>query len=365
MIKFFEPEFGEEEKKNVFDCLSRNSITQGDYVRKFEEAFAKYCNVKYAVAVNNGTSALHLALVALGIGKGDEVIVPSFTFISSANAIVYAGATPVFIDCDDTFCINPGKIEKLITKNTRAIMPVHIYGNVCDMDRINEIAKKHNLYVIEDAAESHGSEYKGRKTGSFSDIGCFSFYGNKTLTTGEGGMCLTNDMKLKEKMELLRAQGKPKRTELKTGEDYAQKQFYHHIFGFNFRMTELQAAVGLAQLKKINEIVEKRRKIAESYSKLFNGRVKLQNVKPYAKHNYWMYGILLKDRKKQIEAAVSLKEKNIPVRSFFYPVHRQPFYNVKTDCPVAEDISERGLCLPNDIHMTESEIKEVVKGILK
>ena len=246
MIPIAEPLLEEEELNNVMEAVKSGWISsKGKFIPEFEENFARYCGVKHSVATSNGTVALHLALATLGIKEGDEVIVPTLTFIATANAVRYTGAKPVFVDSNpDYWCIDPEKIEGAITPKTRAIIPVHLYGHPCDMEAIMAVAKKHDLYVIEDAAEAHGAEHKGRKVGSFGDIACFSFYGNKIITTGEGGMCLTDDEILAERMRILRDHG------MNPG-----KRYWHDIVGFNYRMTNMQAAIGVAQLEKIDRVI--------------------------------------------------------------------------------------------------------------
>lgn len=264
MIPVCTPLLSGNEKKYLLDAIETNWISSsGKYISKFEEAFAKYCKVKHGIAVTNGTNALHLALTALGIGKGDEVIIPNFTMIASAFAVCYTDAMPVFVDANkDTWNIDPKKIEEKITDKTKAIMVVHIYGLPCDMDHIKEIASKHNLKVIEDAAESHGAEYKGEKCGALGDIACFSFFGNKIITTGEGGMVVTNEDKLAEKClyykNLCFPLGGP-------------RNYLHNDLGFNYRMSNLHAAIGLAQTEKANDYVEMRIKNNELYRKYLEG----------------------------------------------------------------------------------------------
>ncbi|KKM16310.1 hypothetical protein LCGC14_1687160, partial [marine sediment metagenome] len=243
MIPVAEPILGEEELKNVIEAIKTGWISsKGKFITEFENGFARYCGVKFGVTTSNGTAALHLALKALGIKEGDEIIIPDLTFVATASTVKYCNAKPVLVDIHPNYwCIHPEKIEEMITSKTKAIIPVHLYGNSCDMDPIMHIAREHDLYVIEDAAEAHGGKYKGKMLGSFGDISCFSFYANKTITTGEGGMCLTNDKDLAEKMINLRDHGMNK-----------EKRYWHDIIGYNYRMTNLQAAVGVAQLAKLS-----------------------------------------------------------------------------------------------------------------
>ena len=240
-IPVCEPLLGKNELKYVEDCIKTGWISsKGKYIDDFEKKFSAFCGVKHGITTTSGTTAIHLALAALGIKTGDEVIIPDFTMIATANPVVHLGAKPVFVDSDlQSWNIDPKKIEEKITKKTKAILVVHIYGHPCDMDPINEIAKKHNLFLIEDAAEAHGAEYKGRKTGSLSDVACFSFYANKIITTGEGGMVLTNNSEIADKCRLLKDLA------------FEKKRFWHHYAGYNYRMTNMQAALGVGQLELI------------------------------------------------------------------------------------------------------------------
>jgi len=256
----------------------------GEKLERFEKEFAAFCSSSYGIGTNNGTTALHLALVASGIGKGDEVIIPTFTMIATANAIIYSGAKPVLVDSEmETWNMDVSKIEEKITSKTKAIMVVHIYGHPADMDAVTELARKHKLWVIEDAAEAHGAEYKSRKTGNLSDIGCFSFYGNKIITTGEGGMVVTNNEKIADKARLLRSHA------------FGQPRFIHHKLGYNYRMTNVQAAIGLAQMEKADYLVGRRRENAKMYNVLLCGvdGITTPPEKPGYKNVYWMYGVLV------------------------------------------------------------------------
>ncbi len=353
MIPVAEPLLGEKELEYVTDCIRSGWISSiGKYVTKFEEEFSKYCNTKFSVAVANGTVALHLALAALGVGKGDEVIVPDLTFVATGNVVPYTGAKPVFVDIDrETWCIDPNKIQEKITKKTKAIIPVHLYGHPCDMDPIMEIAEENSLKVIEDVAESQGAEYRGKKAGSIGNIGCFSFYGNKMMTTGEGGMCVTNDEKIAERMRFL--------------ENHAmseEKRYWHTELGFNYRLTNLQAAVGLAQLEKINKFIEIKRKNAFLYNGLLKdvSGIVLPVEKPWAKNVYWMYSILVDERD---ELMKRLKDKGIETRPFFYPLHQLPHFKLDESFPVSDEISRKGINLPSSVNLKEEEIKEIVKII--
>jgi perosamine synthetase len=362
-IPVAEPQLGEKELEYVTDCINSNWISSiGDYIVSFEKGFAKFCDSKYAIAVSNGTAALHLALAAIGIGPGDEVIIPALTFVATASAVIYTGASPILVDSDPkTWNVNPEGIEERITARTKAIIPVHLYGHPCDMDPIMEIAKRHNLKVVEDAAEAHGAEYKGRKAGSIGDVGCFSFYGNKIITTGEGGMCVTNHKALAERMRFLRDHAMSK-----------TKRYWHPEVGYNYRITNIQAAIGLAQLEKIEEFIEKKRENASYYNSLLNRSkgVILPTEEEYAKNVYWMYSILIEneygiDRDTLMKR---LREKDIDSRPFFYPVHKMPFFEGSQDYPVAEDLSKRGINLPSSVKLRKDQIErivDIIKSIYK
>jgi perosamine synthetase len=354
-IPVAEPEIGEEEKRKVTEAVESGWVgSKGPFIEQFERGFSAYINTKHGVATSSGTTALHLALVALGIGKGNKVLVPSLSFIAVANAVTYTGAEPIFIDSHPEYwCIDPSRIEEKIDKQTKAIIIVHLYGHPCKMDEIMEIADTHKLHVVEDCAEAHGAEYEDRKIGSFGIISCFSFYGNKIITTGEGGMCLTNDEELTDKMKILRDHG------MTPG-----KRYWHEIVGFNYRMTNLQAALGVAQLKKIDLLVAKKRQIAFAYRKHLQG---LPNVKPapempWAKSVYWLYSVLVekKHRDKLIE---DLERKGIESRPFFYPQHILPPYNHGLRLPTAEDLAARGLNLPSGPRLSEDQIQKIVESM--
>jgi perosamine synthetase len=357
MIPLCVPEIKGNEWKYIKECLDTNWVSSaGSFVDKFENEFQKYMNVKSAVVTMNGTSALELALRSLNIGSGDEVIVSSMTFISPVNTIRYVGAEPVFVDvCTDTWVMDADKVEELITPKTKAIMPVHIYGHPVDMDKIIDIANRHNLYVIEDATESLGSKYKGKNVGSIGHVGCFSFNGNKLITTGSGGMLVTNDEKLGERAKYLSTQTK---SILPNG------AFYHKEVGYNFRMPNLLAAMGCAQLENITEYIDKKRKHAELYNSMLNKvkGIRLPVEKNWADNVYWMYSIIIEDSYglTRDELINKLKEQNIQSRPFFMPVHEMPPYkNYKHgDMSVTNDISKRGINLPSSVGLKEDEIKK-------
>ena len=356
-IPVAKPDIGEEEIKNITEAVRTGWVSsKGPFIGQFEKGFSNYVGVKHAIAVSNGTVALHLALTALGIGRDDEVIVPSLTFIAAANAVTYTGATPIFVDSHpDYWCMNPEAIKGTLSDRTKAIMLVHLYGHPCEIDPILEIARDKNLYVIEDCAEAHGAEYEGRKVGSFGDVSCFSFYGNKIITTGEGGMCLTNNEELAEKMRILKDHGmNPK------------KRYWHDVVGFNYRMTNLQAAVGVAQLEKIERLVEKKREIAKTYRELLAGTDAIIHAPEmsWAKNAYWFYSILLNSKVRD-KLIAHLDQEGIETRPFFYPIHTLPPYNRGLKLPVAEQLSARGLNLPSGPKITDEEIRTVASSLKK
>lgn len=361
-IPVSEPVLGGNEEKYVLECVRSSWISSlGKFIPEFEEGFAKFCGSKHGVAVMNGTVALQLALAALGIREGDEVIVPDLTFVATANAVRYVGAKPVFVDAElSTWNIDPEKIAAAVTKKTKAIIPVHLYGHPCDMDPILEIAKQHNLFVIEDAAEAHGAEYKGRKVGSLGSICCFSFYGNKIITTGEGGMCITNDSKLAGRMHFLK--------------DHAmrpEKRYWHPEMGFNFRMTNVQAAIGVAQLEQIEKFIVMKRRNAQLYKSLLQSikGLTMQPEMPWAKNVYWMHSVLVGEEEfgcSRDELMARLKEKGIDTRPFFYPMHQLPMYShghSDRDFPVAAELSRSGINLPSSAKLSEGDIRQVCSAI--
>lgn len=348
------------EKEYVLDCIESSWISSnGKYIGLFEKGFAEKIGVKHAVACCNGTVALHLALLALGVGPGDEVIVPTLTYVATANAVKYAGATPVLADSDpDTWNIDPKRVGPLITKRTKAIIPVPLYGHPCDMDPVMDIAERHGLYVIEDAAEALGAKYRGRPCGSIAHISTFSFYGNKTITTGEGGMVVTNDDELAAKVRILKGQGMdPKR------------RYWFPVVGYNYRMTNIEAAIGLAQLENAGKFFEKRRTVARWYSENLKGipGIRTPVEKDYALHSYWMYSVLVEEGygKGRDEVMEFLYKNGVETRPFFYPMHVMPVYRENSPgLRNAEDIASRGINLPTFYDLREEEVK-FIAGLLK
>jgi perosamine synthetase len=358
IIPVCEPTLSGNEAKYVMDCLESNWISSaGKYIPLFEEKFAAECGCKYGIACVNGTIALHLALAALGLEPGDEVILPTFTMIASINAVAYTGATPVLIDSEAcTWNMNVEQLADKITPRTRVIMPVHIYGHPVDMDPVMELAEKHGIFVIEDAAEAHGAAYKGRRAGGLGHAGCFSFYANKIITTGEGGMITTNDEILADLTRNLRDHAFS-----------AERHFWHKYMGFNYRMTNLQAAVGLAQVEQLATVVESRRRNAALYTALLKDIPGL--VTPpeagYARSVFWMYSLLVEDEfgmdRDQLRAY--LARRGIETRTFFIPMHLQPIYHDKfkgQSYPVSEMLCQRGFYLPSASSLTEAQIRHIV-----
>jgi perosamine synthetase len=359
-----QPLIDDVEVKNVTEAIKNGDISglSGRFIGELENGFAKFCGVKYGAVVNSGTTAIHLAVAALGIGKGDEVLVATMTNMATFFAVLYQGAKPVPIDCEiDTLNIDPKVIESKITKKTKAIIVVHLYGHPVDMDPIMKIAKKHKLFVIEDAAEAHGATYKGKVVGGIGDIGCFSFYSNKIITTGEGGIVVSNNKELIDKCKLIK--------NLAFGE---KDKFMHEDLGFKYQMTNLQAAVGVGQLSKIKKILKIKRDIAQFYLKELKGipEIQLPVEKKYAKNVYWMFNIILKGKLsgRRREFMAELKKRGVDTREDFVPFNEQKIFikqgiTKPSDCPVASKIYDDGMYLPSGTKISQNELKYVVKII--
>lgn len=364
MIPVNQPLFISDEERYLAECIKTGWVSsEGPFVKKFEENFSFYVGKKYGIAVSSGTAALEVAVGAIGLKPGDEIIMPTFTIMSCASAVLAYGGMPVFVDSEsETWNMDISKIEEKITEKTKAIMPVHIYGHSCDMDPILKIAKKYNLLIIEDAAEVHGGEYKGKKCGSFGDISCFSFYANKIITTGEGGMVLTDNEQYVERAKMLRNLGFGKEKE----------RFQYQELARNYRLTNLQAALGVAQLKNINKLIEIKRNNAQKYTERLKDIKELQlpTEKDWAKNVYWMYGIVL-DESTGFTAenfARSLAQAGVATRPFFYPLHLQPVLkklNIKPrgEYPIAERIAKQGLYLPSGLGLKNNQIDVICNRI--
>jgi len=352
MIPLFEPWLGEEELIQITEVIKSRWIAEGEKTRELERKIAALCGVKHAVAVSNGTVALYVGLKLLGVGEGDEVIVPDFTFIASANSVKLAGATPVFVDVDErTFNINPESTQKAITRKTKAIMPVHIYGQAADMDRIGKIATEYGLYIVEDAAQGIGVKFNGKHVGGFGNIGCMSFYADKTMTTGEGGMILTDDDRLAEECILMKNQGR-----LRAG------AYLHPNIGYNFRLSDLQAAIGVAQFSKLPTMIEMKKKNEKLYR---DHLIDVRGIEfPYTDprgHNVPFRISILIDNPEGLQKF--LESEGIASRRFFYPLHKQPCYNTGGEFPNAEKAYERGLSLPSSVALSEEQIEHVCETV--
>lgn len=367
MIPLCIPEIKGNEWNYIKECLDTNWVSSvGSYVNKFEENFGKFVGSESAVVTMNGTSALTLALQTLEIGQDDEVIVPSMTFIASVNPIKYVGAIPVFADITrDTWVLDVTKVEQLITSKTKAIMPVHIYGNMVDMEPLMKLAQKHNIYIIEDATEALGAKYKTSDgkihgAGTLGDFGAFSFNGNKLITTGGGGMLVRNDIELSKKAKYLANQAKSVRE---------NGAFFHEVIGYNYRMPNVLAAMGVAQLEKIEEYMKIKKEHAKLYNTLLSGikGITLPTQKDNVEHIYWLYGALVEDDYKmnRDELISYLKEKDIEARPFFEPIHSmKPYVNEKTNgMNITNEISQRGISLPSSVGLKEEEIRYICEFI--
>ncbi|MGA2599366.1 MAG: DegT/DnrJ/EryC1/StrS family aminotransferase [Bryobacteraceae bacterium] len=351
-IHVAQPWLAGNEKKYVNECLDSGWIAAGRFVAEFEERFAEFCGVKHAICCANGTSALHAALLALGVGPGGEVLVPTLTYVSTANAVHYCGATPVFVDSEPlTMNIDPARVEAKITARTKGIIPVHLYGHPVDMLPIKDAMARRGLFVLEDAAEAHGAEYRGERAGSLATASIFSFYGNKIITTGEGGMVTTSDSQLASRVRMIAGQGMD-----------PERRYWFPMVGNNFRMTNLQAAIGVAQLEQIDLHLAKRRQVAGWYRKHLSGlqdMITLPGEAPWAKHSFWMYTILLSENYplSRDEFMEELDRSGIETRPVFYPMHVMPPYREPNGkYPVAESLSKHGVNLPTHGMLTEEDI---------
>jgi len=361
VIPVCEPFLNGNEARYVEQCLRTNWISSaGRFIVDFEREFARVCGARYGVATTSGTTALHLALTIMGVGPGDEVIVPTFTMIASANTVRHTGAWPVLVDSErGTWNMDAAKIEEKISDKTKAIMVMHTYGHPCDMDPIQRLADKHGLFVLEDAAEAHGAEYKGRKIGGLGDAACFSFYANKIITTGEGGMITTNDKEFYEKAANLRDHSFSR-----------ERHFWHKYVAFNFRMTNMAAAVGLAQVEQFDDLVNRRIRHAGRYSSALKDveGLTLPPVTEGIKNVFWMYGLLVEEAFGigRDELRLRLAQRGIETRTFFIPIHLQPvYYNhfEGQEFPVAEALCQKGLYLPSAGGLTDAEIDFVCQAI--
>ena len=363
MISVYDPWIGEEEAEAVKEAVLRGEIsgTFGRTIPSFEEQFAAEIGCRHGIAVTSGTTALHLAVAACHFSPGDEILLSASTNIATALAIVHNNLVPVPIDSEPaSWNLNPDMIEDLVTAKTRAIIPVHLFGHPARMDKIMAIADKHNLKVIEDCAESHGATWQGKTTGTWGDLGCFSFYANKILTTGEGGMILTDDDALAEELRLLRNLA------------FKQPRFVHNEAGYNFRMTGYQAAMGLVQLSRFHEILKRKRRIADWYRQSLQGvpGIILPEDCQTGRHVYWVYGILLEPGLNREEVTGWLRQSGVETRAFFYPMNLQPCLQKipgfqSRPCPIAEGLGERGFYLPSGPNLSEEQVQNIAHLLKK
>jgi perosamine synthetase len=353
-IPLYQPYFSGREKRYVNECLDSLWIAKGPFISRFESQFAQYLGARHASTVCNGTAALHLALLALGIGPGDEVIVPTLTYIASVNVIAHVGATPVFADSlPDTWQLDPDDVRRKINSRTKAVMAVHLYGLPCDLEQLGAICRQHGLRLVEDCAESFGASFQGKPSGTFGDIAAFSFFGNKTITTGEGGMVVARDAEVHRKVGHLKGQGLSD-----VGE------YWHDILGFNFRMNNLCAAIGLAQLEMAAEILDRKRRIAGWYhARLRDLPLELHQESEGAKHSFWMVSALAADAPVRDALRAHLRSAGIETRPAFHPAHTMPVFHTTERFPVAESICQRGFNLPSYPALDEELVDRVCSSI--
>lgn len=355
MIPVYQPYFTGREKDYVNQCLDSTWISsKGEFISRFERSFAQYIGATHATTVCNGTVAIHLALEALGVGPGDEVIVPTLTYIASVNTIIQAGATPIFVDSlERTWQINPEDVKRKITSRTKAVMVVHLYGLPCDMDAITSICAEHGLLLIEDCAEAFGTRYKGQHVGTFGDAATFSFFGNKTITTGEGGMVVTKSKEVMERAYHLKNQGVSQ-----------TREYWHDAVAYNYRMTNICAAIGLAQLEQADTILAKKRQIAAWYQEgLTSLPLRTHDEEHGTVHSFWMCSIALDDSSARQPLRDHLKRAGIETRPLFYPSHTLPHCTTNASFPVAESLSSRGINLPSYPDLTKAQIEVICKEI--
>lgn len=355
MIPVYQPLFSGREKEYVNQCLDSTWISsKGEFIGRFESSFADYIGANHATTVSNGTVAIHLALEALGIGPGDEVIVPTLTYVASVNTIIQAGAIPVFVDSlEQSWQIDPQDVRRKITPRTKAVMAVHLYGLPCDMAALTAICKEHQLMLVEDCAEAFGTRYEGQHAGTFGDIATFSFFGNKTITTGEGGMVVAKEKAVIEKAFHLKNQGVSQ-----------SREYWHDTVAYNYRMTNICAAIGLAQLEKCDEILEKKRQIAEWYKEgLENLPLQFHEELPKTRHSFWMCSIAVNDARARQPLRDYLKKADIETRPVFHPAHTMPHCATGQSFPVAESLGARGINLPSYPGLQRGDADRVVRTI--
>lgn len=349
MIPVYQPDLSGREREYVLDCVDTAWISSiGKYTERFEQLVASYTGSRHAAAVSNGTVALHLALHCLDVGPGDEVIVPTFTYIASVNTIAQTGATPVFVDSrPGDWLLDVEDVRRKITSRTKAIMAVHLYGSICDMAALTDLAREHRVALVEDCAEALGSTLNGRHVGTFGDIGTFSFFGNKTVTTGEGGMVVTQGDALAARMRKVKGQGQS-----------LERRYWHDEIGFNYRMTNICAAIGVAQMERIDSILERKRQIASLYrSELSGAPFEFQQPLDGVVSSDWLVSLLLPRKSDRDQIMQRLAEENIDSRPVFYCAHHMPMYRTDDAHPVAEDIAARGISLPSYPALTDDQVR--------
>ncbi len=358
-IPVLEPVLDGNEKVYVTECLDAGWVSsKGEFVERFESMFSALHYDLTSVSTSNGTTALHLALVALGIGQGDEVIVPDLTFAATVNAVLYCGATPILVDVDvQSWNITAEIVGPAITNRTKAIIPVHLYGQPCDMAPLRQLADKHGLLVIEDSAEAIGSTYQGQPVGTLGDASIFSFFGNKTITTGEGGMVLFQDVEIADKARILRDHGMN-----------PNKRYWHEVVGYNYRLTNIQAAIGVAQLERLSQLVEAKQALASKYDAAFsNLDVNMQAKLPGTTTSSWLYGITLRNKTERDALVDYLAKKGIESRTFFYPMHQQPAYQalpIMGEFKISEKLADCGISLPSSASLSLSDQDYVIEQVL-
>lgn len=351
IIPVYQPDLSGNERRYVLDCVESGWISSiGKYTGQFEQMICDYTGSRHAAALSNGTVALHLALHCLDVGPGDEVIVPTFTYIASVNTIAQTGATPVFVDCrPDDWLIDVEDVRRKITPRTKAIMPVHLYGGICDMPALMALAKEHGLKVVEDCAEALGSTLDGTHVGTFGDVGTFSFFGNKTVTTGEGGMVVAQDDALAARLRKVKGQGQS-----------LERRYWHDEIGFNYRMTNICAAIGVAQMERIDAILKRKSRIAELYrSELRNSGVEFQRLLDGVVSSDWLVSLLLPSGVSREGVMESLAANGVDSRPVFYCAHHMPMYRTSDSHPRSEDIAERGISLPSYPGLTDEQVVSI------
>jgi len=355
-IPIYQPFLGEEETRNVALCMKSSWISsKGSFIEKFEKKTKEFIGSSHASSVSNGTVALHLALLAAGVGPGDEVITTNFTYVASTNAILMVGAIPVFNEIDPlTWNIDTNLIEHNITNKTKAILVTNVYGVPCEFDELNRLCLQYDLSLIEDAAESFGATYRNKKSGTLADISTFSFFGNKTITTGEGGMVLTNSEKIYNKVEQLKNQG-----------NSPSRRYYHEVLGYNYRMTNIQAAIGCGQLSKINQIQLLKQRVDNFYRNGLKDLVTFQYLEEHLSSSNWMTSVLFKDQNERKKVEIELNKNKVETRPLFYPIDELPYYNSNKECLIAKNVYKRGLTLPSFPSITDKQLSLIINIIKK